>query len=482
MRILLVEPDRATAQSMELMLMSEGMNVYTTDYGEEAIDLAKLYDYDIMLLDVNLPDMSGYEVLRTLRLEKVKLPIMVVSGLAMLQDRVRALGFGADDYLTKPFHKDELVARIHSIVRRTKGHAQSIVRFGNMAVNIDTKTCTVGEQNVHLTKKEYNMLEILALRAGSTVTKEMFLNHLYGGIDEPEIKIIDVFICKLRKKLSQADLRVGGTGKHQIETIWGRGYVLYNDDNKPNYAQTLNDPTETVPSSKSQAIDETTLKAERIAEENQILQEQFLQIQKELGLGTGASMQDAMQKLREYKARAERELEDEPHAVKTNGHANGHASTMLVASQFSDNASEDRYIFEKGLRRPIGITFRVGTMIEVDTSEGIAANVHTGKEIHIPPVVGTILEIMAHYQGKALNKNGLIDYIFEKDNPVNQVKLGQYMSQAQGVLTQLVGRPLASTIVQILSGSNYGIPAYDYVLTAEKRAALSLSGPSAEAQ
>ena len=204
MRVLLIEDDSATAQSIELMLKSENFNVYTTDLGEEGVDLGKLYDYDIILLDLNLPDMSGYEVLRTLRVAKVKTPILILSGLAGIEDKVKGLGFGADDYLTKPFHKDELVARIHAIVRRSKGHAQSVITTGDLVVNLDTKTVEVAGARVHLTGKEYQMLELLSLRKGTTLTKEMFLNHLYGGMDEPELKIIDVFICKLRKKLANA--------------------------------------------------------------------------------------------------------------------------------------------------------------------------------------------------------------------------------------------------------------------------------------
>ena len=126
-----------------------------------------------------------------------------------------------DDYMTKPFHKDELVARIHAIVRRSRGHAQSVIQTGDLVVNLDTKTVAVNGARVHLTGKEYQMLELLSLRKGTTLTKEMFLNHLYGGMDEPEIKIIDVFMCKLRKKLAGA-----WNGKDYIETVWGRGYVL----------------------------------------------------------------------------------------------------------------------------------------------------------------------------------------------------------------------------------------------------------------
>jgi len=221
MRALLIEDDSAIARSIELMLRSEGLNVYTTDLGEEGIDLGKLYDYDIIVLDLQLPDMSGFEVLKALRVAKVQTPVLILSGNAIVEAKVRALGFGADDYMTKPFHKDELVARIQAVVRRSKGHSQSIIVTGKLTVKLDAKTVEVDGQRVHLTGKEYQMLELLSLRKGNTLTKEMFLNHLYGGMDEPESKIIDVFICKLRKKLAAAI-----DGDNYIETVWGRGYML----------------------------------------------------------------------------------------------------------------------------------------------------------------------------------------------------------------------------------------------------------------
>jgi two-component system cell cycle response regulator CtrA len=221
MRVLLIEDDSATAQSIELMLKSEGFNVYTTDLGEEGIDLGKIYDYDLILLDLNLPDMSGMDVLRQLRNSRINTPIMILSGTSEIDTKVKSFGGGADDYMTKPFHKDELVARIHAVVRRSKGHAQSVIRTGDIVVNLDAKTVEVNGSRVHLTGKEYQMLELLSLRKGTTLTKEMFLNHLYGGMDEPELKIIDVFICKLRKKLAAS-----AHGQHHIETVWGRGYVL----------------------------------------------------------------------------------------------------------------------------------------------------------------------------------------------------------------------------------------------------------------
>ncbi len=221
MRVLLVEDDSGTAQSIELMLKSSGFIVDSTDLGEDGLEIGKIYDYDIILLDLMLPDIDGYEVLRRLRAARVNTPILILSGLAELDNKIKGLGFGADDYLTKPFDKRELVARIQAIVRRSKGHSESVIQTGKLSVNLDARTVEVAGQPLHLTGKEYGILELLSLRKGTTLTKEMFLNHLYGGMDEPELKIIDVFVCKLRKKLATAT-----GGANYIETVWGRGYVL----------------------------------------------------------------------------------------------------------------------------------------------------------------------------------------------------------------------------------------------------------------
>jgi len=207
MRVLLVEDDPTTARSIELMLTHSNFNVYCTDMGEDAVELSKLYDYDLILLDLNLPDMAGLDVLRQIRVARVDTPVLILTGDLDTDTKLRGFGGGADDYLTKPFHREELVARIHAIIRRSKGHAQSVIRTGQLNVNLDA---------------------LLSLRKGTTLTKEMFLNHLYGGMDEPELKIIDVFICKLRKKLAEAT-----GGENYIETVWGRGYVLRDPVGQP---------------------------------------------------------------------------------------------------------------------------------------------------------------------------------------------------------------------------------------------------------
>ena len=225
MRVLLVEDDDLTARSVEMMLQSEGFVVDVSDMGEDGLEIGKIYEYDLIILDIMLPDIDGYEVLRRLRDSRVETPVLILSGLSEMDDKIKGLGYGADDYLTKPFDKRELVARIQAIVRRSRGHSQSKIQVGRLGVNLESRTVEIDEKPVHLTGKEYGILELLALRKGTTLTKEMFLNHLYGGMDEPEAKIIDVFVCKLRKKLASA-----ADGANFIETVWGRGYVLQDPD------------------------------------------------------------------------------------------------------------------------------------------------------------------------------------------------------------------------------------------------------------
>ncbi|MCB1971982.1 MAG: response regulator transcription factor [Geminicoccaceae bacterium] len=225
MRALVIEDDPVSAKLIETALRTENIVFEPTDRGEDGIELAKLYDFDIILLDLRLPDIDGYEVVRRLRASRIQTPVLILSGRSDTTDKVRGLTNGADDYLTKPFNKAELLARIHAIVRRAKGHSESVIKTGSLVVNMDSRSVEADGRRLHVTGKEYSILELLSLRKGTTLTKEMFLDHLYGGIDEPELKIIDVFICKLRKKIASAT-----GGHHYIETVWGRGYVLKDPD------------------------------------------------------------------------------------------------------------------------------------------------------------------------------------------------------------------------------------------------------------
>jgi two-component system cell cycle response regulator CtrA len=220
MRVLLVEDDITAARGIGLMLKSGGAVVDTADTGEEALELVRHYDYDIVVLDLMLPDMEGYEVVRRMRAGRIDVPVLILSGLSRPQAKVKGLGMGADDFISKPFDKAELLARIQAVVRRSKGYSQPTLRVGALQLNLDSREVLVAGSPVHLTGKEYAILELLVLRKGMVLTKEAFLNHLYGGMDEPEMKIIDVFICKLRKKLAAAG------ADNLIGTVWGRGYMM----------------------------------------------------------------------------------------------------------------------------------------------------------------------------------------------------------------------------------------------------------------
>jgi two-component system cell cycle response regulator CtrA len=221
MHILLVEDDPVTAAKIEFLLQRENFTCDTTDLGRVAINQGTLYDYDIIILDLVLPDMTGYDVLRELRAGGVHTPVLILSGLGELDDKVKGLSFGADDFLTKPFEHRELIARLLAIVRRSKGHTESTIRTGKLLVNLDSRTAEIGDRLLRITPKEYAILELLSLRKGTTLTKEFLLHQLYGGMDEPDLRIIDVFICRLRRKLAKAT-----DGDHYIETVRGRGYLL----------------------------------------------------------------------------------------------------------------------------------------------------------------------------------------------------------------------------------------------------------------
>lgn len=237
MRALIIEDDPITSRAVALALANEGIICDQAELGEEGIEVGKLYDYDIIILDLMLPDVDGYEVLLRLRSAKVQVPVLILSGLTASDQKIKALGFGADDYLIKPFNGHELVARVQAIVRRSKGYSESVVRFDKITINLDARIVEVEGKTVDLTNKEYAILELLAMRKGIVLSKEMFLSHLYGGVDEPDVKIIDVFICKLRKKLMKAS---GDTC--YIETVWGRGYTLKKLDDEVISSSTIPEP------------------------------------------------------------------------------------------------------------------------------------------------------------------------------------------------------------------------------------------------
>ena len=221
MHILIVEDDPVVADVLGMTLEEAGHFQSTAHNIETALAELKHNTIDAVLLDINLPDGDGTRLARLIRKNHMPVPILVVSGNASTDDKIAALGAGADAYLTKPFDRFELLANLDAIIRRTHGHNSATVSAGNLEVDLNRHLALVEGESLPLTGKEFRIVEFLALRKGSVLSKTAFLSHLYGGMDEPEPKIIDVFICKLRRKLE-----IAGARGVSIDTVWGQGYIL----------------------------------------------------------------------------------------------------------------------------------------------------------------------------------------------------------------------------------------------------------------
>jgi two-component system, cell cycle response regulator CtrA len=220
MKVLIVEDNGLMAQMITAALVRKKFNVTVVSDGYSALDHLAAYEFDAVVLDLRLRGECGLDVLNRARKSGLRTPVLILSGDLETETKVAALQAGADDYLTKPFKSDELAARLTAIIRRANGHDRSEIQIGRLVLQLDTKEARVGDTVVNLTTKEYDLLEVLALRKGQAVTKETILTKLYGGRDEPHAKIIDVFVCKLRKKLAAL------VGDSLIRTVWSRGYVL----------------------------------------------------------------------------------------------------------------------------------------------------------------------------------------------------------------------------------------------------------------
>ena len=235
MNILLIEDNKSTARSIELILRGEGIACEVVENGEEGLEKVKFSkNYDLLILDLMLPDISGYEVLSRIRAAKIRIPILILSGLSGVEEKIKGLGLGADDYLTKPFDKSELIARIKSLTRRSNGKVGAVMRFGKICIDLDTRTVKVEDKMLYLTLKEYSILEILAVKKDTVVQKATILEALYDEQhkEQPDPKIVDVFVCKLREKLYKAS-----GGKNYIVTSWGRGYMFASEPTYDNLTE-----------------------------------------------------------------------------------------------------------------------------------------------------------------------------------------------------------------------------------------------------
>jgi len=191
----------------------------TTD-SEEALDLVKFYDYDVILLRISEERLADIDIVRKLRIARARAPIVAVARAMSEAARLRVLQAGADDLIVDALSHEEVFMKVQNLIRRNRGFSDNVLRIGAVEINMNAKKISAKGRPVTLTKKEYQIAEILALRKGNVLSKEAILDHLYGGLDEPNPKIIDVFICKIRKKLQMMGV------DDFIETNWGRGYMV----------------------------------------------------------------------------------------------------------------------------------------------------------------------------------------------------------------------------------------------------------------
>lgn len=227
MRLLVVEDEDAIRRQLVEFLGSQGFAVDQAADGREGLYFATEYDYDLAIIDIGLPVLDGIELIKKARTAKKSYPVLILTARGNWQDKVQGLEAGADDYLVKPFHNEELRARVNALIRRASGHASPKLIFGPLVLDTAAKTVTRDEQPVELTSYEYNTLEYLALHCGEAISKTVLTEHLYQQDFERDSNVIEVFIGRLRKKLDpDGSLQL-------ITTMRGRGYRLNPDLQKP---------------------------------------------------------------------------------------------------------------------------------------------------------------------------------------------------------------------------------------------------------
>lgn len=223
-RLLIVEDDPEVGTGLEDFFSIKGYDVTRVEEGEEALqEITALPPYDVILLDVMLPEKDGFEVLREARKAGVDSPIIMLTVKSESKHKLRGFDLGADDYVTKPFRIEELMARVHALLRRSAGHAAPTVEIGPLVVNLSSQQARLGDEALELTSFEYRVLEYFLLHPGQVVSKMELNEHLYDEDADPDSNVIEVIIGRLRRKLDPA-------GEWQpIETLRGRGYRFRQD-------------------------------------------------------------------------------------------------------------------------------------------------------------------------------------------------------------------------------------------------------------
>lgn len=224
MRILIIEDERHLAKILKKGLEENGFIVDMCHDGEEGLYMAETYPFDAILLDILLPRMDGLTILNRLRAKNIGVPVLMLTAKGELEDRVKGLNRGADDYIVKPFDFQELLARLNAVIRRSSNKASPVISIDDLTINMDLKTVTRSGKDIRLSTKEYSLLEYLVLNSGRVVSRTELTEHMYDTDFDLDSNIIDVYINYLRNKIDK------GFGRNLVHTVRGAGYVLKGEE------------------------------------------------------------------------------------------------------------------------------------------------------------------------------------------------------------------------------------------------------------
>jgi len=226
MKILVIEDDQVLAKNLKQSLEKDGFIVDIVFNKKDSLTEIEINEYDCIILDIGLPDGNGFDILKELRAKKNNTPVIIATARGQVEDKIKGLNLGADDYLPKPIDSNELIARIRAVIRRDKNSALPVITIGDLVVKPAEHFASIGDHNLNLTAKEFSVLEYLSLHSGQAVTRTMLMEHIWGSDFETFSNVVDVYIRTLRRKL-------GEYSKIQyIHTIRGKGYILKNEDKK----------------------------------------------------------------------------------------------------------------------------------------------------------------------------------------------------------------------------------------------------------
>ncbi|MEM9680166.1 MAG: response regulator transcription factor [Bacteroidota bacterium] len=474
MKILVIDQNREDVEKIERALKGANYIVDIEHTAHGGLNRATDYSYDAILTDVNFSKPLSQGIVTALKSAGDDVPIIVLSTLRSDLDEAGFFRDGAADFLRKPFHDDVLVQRISTTMNRmmsadaASSENANTLSWGELTINPEQMSCTLAGQRIGpLTVTEHRLIQTFLRHPGLVFNRDRLMDKIYGSDIYVDDRTIDSHIKRLRRKLRNADPQNEHRLHDIIQTLHGSGYKVdaFNQTpaRKPNPNAADYDPDW-----ESKGLGSELEK--EIAE----LRAQMASMHEALGIDENTSLQDVLEALTKKAAET---VDQKPSAINGFNAAHDNITGQEHSQPDAELNGASTPKFHDGIRMPVGMVFNIGTLLEVNTRDCVIENLDSGESTEFEPVVGTILEIMTYFQGKALDQTGFKNALFEADSPANGIKLGKFISQTQGVLTQMVGREYAAMLVQVISGKGYGMASTDRLL-GNGSGSAALPGPN----